>query len=94
MSYIKETSHNLNKSVFYDSFFSNSKGGFSVNKDNLFLQQIITNKHLNDLTNICFDKCAKNFSTIEFTSEESACLNVCKRDGLNALTNMQYFAEK
>ncbi len=93
MSYIKETSHNLNKSVFNNSFFSASKGGFSVYNDNLFLQQIITNKHLKDLTNICFDKCVKNFSTIEFTSEESTCLNVCKNDGLNALSNLQYFAE-
>ncbi len=85
--HLKHTSSNLNKSVFFDDShrFILPQGGYSVNRDSFLLRQIITPQHIHNLTNFCFDNCVNTFSSSNFSSEESVCLNVCKTDALNSL---------
>ena len=93
---LKLTPSNLNTSVFYDRlhrvFLPNN--GFSSLVDARLSQQIVTQEHLHKLSNICFEKCVNDFSSVNFTTEESTCLSLCKSQIKPILTNSRVLEEK
>jgi hypothetical protein len=89
---LKETSANLNKSIWYWSprDFFNSRNAERIKRDERILNSFFNYEHVYRISNLCFDKCVNNFTSTKFVENEMDCLKQCKNKLMSYYSDMTF----
>jgi hypothetical protein len=89
---LKQTSGNLNKSVWYWSprEFYDSSNGERIKRDERILNSFFNQEHVYRISNLCFDKCVHDFQSAKPVNEELDCLKQCKNKLMNYYSDLSF----
>jgi hypothetical protein len=93
--FLDNTPNNLNKSIFYydPKKLFDANYGKKVQRDQIFINRIIEDDHVNKIHNMCFDKCVNDFNIDGFSETELQCFKGCKSSSMKAYSSLEITAD-
>lgn len=89
---LKETSGNLNKSVWYwnPKEFFDSSNAERIKRDERILNTFFNHEHVYRISNLCFDKCVDDFLSDKPVNQEMECLKQCKNKLMSYYSDLSF----
>jgi hypothetical protein len=89
---LKETSKNLNKSIWFYSPEDYLRPNIQrqLERENKFANSILSDKQVFNYSMVCFDKCVNTFMDEYLTIKENDCIKGCKKFIRNIISNESF----